>query len=164
MKKVFGFLVCAILVITLTYCENNKNDSDLEVVFEMTDTEGNLSNKFSSSDEMRFNLNMTNLTGSKLAWYDFCEIFTETNVYSVYRINTHEDDSESKVYIGQPFTSPVFCQEKPIVINEGEGNYLTLAWANDELTKGNYVVEFNLDLKIDNARAQTTCDYQFTIK
>lgn len=122
---------------------------------------------FSPGDKIYFAFKIKNASSQSIVWYNYCEIFQNNNVYSVFKLTDLQNQTYD--YVGKPIKSPIECNDIPIILKVGDGYYLSVPWdkyaETPPLSTGSYRCKFVVDIKVnDYKKTSNSFNSSFQIK
>ncbi len=169
MKRVLlSFLLLQLILSPfLVSCNEDSDTLPIEIELVTLNSMYEQTSVFSLGDKIFFAFKIKNASTQDIVWYNYCEIFQNNNVYSVFKLI----DTQNKTYdyVGKPLSPPVECNDIPIILNIGDGYYLPVAWdkyaETPPLGTGSYRCKFALDIKInDTKKISKSFNSSFQIK
>ena len=167
MEKII-FIVCTICFFSsMGGCGEDASELPLDFDFSLLNNSGEPSSTYSENETILFSFLIHNTSEDDLAWYNYCEVFSNENFYSVYQLIEDDSGVSSYEYIGQPFVLPVNCQDRPILVKPGIGYYLKIPWLsnpnNSILMAGDYKIEFDILINFNGQNISKTISQKIII-
>lgn len=154
MKNSNLFLILLISLFIIS-CKDNDSEAPISFEFEILNSTDQPNSTFSPNDKVFFSFKITNNSLNNIVWYNYCDIFQDENLFSIYKLNEPDgSNNKSYSYLGKPLTQPVECNDMPTILKVGEGYYFRTpsdkAPNSILLQTGHYKVEFDLSFKIND--------------
>lgn len=154
------------LISVLISCNEDSDSAPIDIDIVTLNSRLEQESHFASGDKIYFAFKIRNASVKDIVWYNYCDIFQNKNVYSVFKL---VDETQNYNYIGAPLSPPIECNDVPTILSIGDGYYLSVPWdknaGSPTLTVGSYICKFSLDIKInDYKKISKSFDSTFEIK
>lgn len=155
------------LIPSLISCNEDSDTLPIEIELVTLNSMYEPASVFSPGDKIYFAFKINNHSVHDIVWYNYCEIFQNNSVYSVFKLVNLQNQIYD--YIGKPISPPIECNDMPTILHVGNGYYLSVPWdkyaETPALSTGSYSCKFALDIKVNDYKKISKSFYSsFQIK
>ena len=163
-----SWYVLLFVIIAFIGCEGKQGLDSIEFEFRLLNDQGQPATTFKEGEKIIFSFLITNSSIINIAWYNWCKVYSDKDLYAVFKLVTDDKGEDHYSFIGLPFEPPVLCMDRPILIESGQSYYLKAQWlfnpTNKVLSPGEYKVEFGLSFEFNDQNFSQNFSQSFNIQ